>query len=89
MKGFKVTIKTADGEVLDELECDCIVGAVHVTDSEDYLGLFYADCTDAEALRTLRAAMQKISEVMQDEDIQKAMEEDDAAIEAYDPKDLN
>ena len=74
--GFKVTIRTDDGEVLDELECDCIAAAVHVNDSEDYQGIFYADCDATTALRTLRTAMQTIADHMGDEDIVQAAEED-------------
>lgn len=74
--GFKVTIKTDDGEVLDELECDCIEAAMHVKDSEDYQGIFYADCDATTALRTLRTGMQTIADHIGDEDIAQAAEDD-------------
>lgn len=77
---FKVTIRTDDGEVLDELECDCISAAVHVSDSEDYQGMFYADCDATTALHTLRTAMQTIADHLGDDDIAEAAQEDSAQL---------
>lgn len=86
---FKVTIKDEDGKVVDDLEADCLVGALHVSGSEDYQGLFYADCDGVTALRCIRAATKVIAEKMNDEDIVQAMEEDESELVEDKPGDVN
>ena len=87
--GFRVTIKTDDGELLDELLCDCIVPAVHVSDSEDYQSIFYAESDAMTALRTLRTAMQTVADHLGDDDIAQAAEEDFSELFEDDPKKFN
>lgn len=84
--GFKVTVKSDDGQVIDEFEADCLAGAVHIAGSEDYQGLFYAECDVLTALRTLRTDMQVIADHISDEEIAEAAQDDETAIEEDAPE---
>ena len=88
---FKVTIKDEDGKVVDDLEADCLVGALHVSGGADegYATLFYADCDGVTALRCMRVATKVIAEKMNDEDIMQAMEEDGSELIEDKPGDVN
>lgn len=87
---FKLTVTTDGGELLDEYETDCFVGAVHIAGSEEYHGVFYADCSALEVVRCLRAAMRVIEGKLQDPEILEAAQEDESElVDRTDSDDVN
>lgn len=77
---FKVTIKNENGELIDEIETDCIIGSLHDCSDEAgdaYQNIFYADCEATTVARSLRACMSNLKEHMQDKQIAMALLMDD------------
>lgn len=72
---FQVTI-LKDYELVDSFETDCIIGTAHDTKTDDYAAIFYADCDDRTAARTLRAEMQNVNDHLTDELLEAAQEDD-------------
>lgn len=78
---FKVTVRHENGELIDEIETDCIIGSLHDCSDESgdaYQNIFYADCEPTTVARSMRACMSNLKELMQDKQIAMALLMDDA-----------